>query len=80
MKQFYIRDPQLQGKKIISDAVMTFHDVTPLSCARYCKDSCTFFFYNQASKECELCAHCGNFSLVADPDWNGYGINEGKYC
>jgi hypothetical protein len=76
----YTKDLQLRGKKVISDAAMTFHDVTLVKCAGKCtsKDSCTLFFYNKASRECALCANCGNCSLVADPDWNGYGIREGN--
>ena len=60
-------DPDLENRTINGGDVVTYHDVTALTCAQHCaaKFGCGFFTYNAAEKVCALCAPCNDMGLSA---------------
>ena len=65
---------------VAGDDVLTYHDVTALTCAQRCASSSMwdFFTYNAAEKVCVLCDHCSNLSLVAMPGYQWFTLTTGQ--
>ena len=73
-------DPSFADRMVTGDAVLTYHDVTALTCAQRCASTllCGFFTYNDVRRQCVFCSTCGNMSLVPMSGYQLFTLTTGQ--
>ncbi|KAL8605799.1 hypothetical protein ACOMHN_066389 [Nucella lapillus] len=79
-RRIFAENLQLRNKRVAGERVVTYNDVTAVTCAIRCTSQypCGAYAYNSEEQTCTFCTVCGNFTLMDGAGFRFYvTIDEG---